>query len=64
MLTNQSVLVLDYSERYLVVNGIYGEALLDDAVLDIVNNSLVVSRRNKTSLTQKWKISSTGTGIV
>ena len=63
VLTNQSLLVLDYSERYLVVNGFYGE-ILEDAVLDIVNNSLVVSKRNETSPTQKWKISSTGTGII
>ena len=62
VLTNQSRLVLDYSERYLVVNGIYGE-ILEDAVLDIVSNSLVVSRRNETSLTQKWQISSAGMGI-
>ena len=58
-------LVLQYSKRYLVVKEINGATSEGDQfVLDIVQNSLVVNRRNETSPTQKWNISSSGTGII
>ena len=64
VLTDQPSLVLQYSESYLVVKELYGATLEEDqAVLDIVQNALVVNRRNETSPTQKWTVSSSGTGI-